>query len=1217
MISLVSRDDEAWRPAEAGELGAPVAPGRPNFNWLANTFCQDSLTEFQQFVLNVDWANTSVGPIEQWPQELRQLLRMVIVDSAPCIIYWGEKFTIFYNEAYIPLIGDNHPTVMGKDAADVFPDFWNFFDKIITNQRLTAEPASGDASMLLMERHGFLEETYFDWKLVPLIGENGEVMASYGTPHDLTMHVINKRRSDCVQQLTHMISRITNLKDLWATTLVGLSQDERDLPFALLYSVDQKSSMLAPPSQPNLTCHLEGSIGVDQDHELAREYLHIRQDLDGFGPVVVEALEKGEMVVLNSDHPSLSKQLHGVGWKGFGLPSGQFVIVPIKLENEITSFLIVGLNPYRRYNQAYTDFLRYIGEAIASQISKIRLGDEVRARAELIKKAEMNFERSEWRLTKFAERSLVGLAIAQPDRDILYANDAWYRFAGVPSGTKEYPKWLENVVEEDRALVEEWWTRVVTEKTGGQFQFRVKQPFRQGHMHSEYMTIMSAVYADLDECGEVESVMGLTIDISEQKWVEQQLLIRTKELEESEGKWRNYAEHCPLGIVRTDKDGYVEYGNDAWHEYYGFTRGQVHGPQPWLPFVDEAYVEPWKECFRKIKTEASPSSMEIKLKDKVFRMEDGDEIVESSVWVLATGFSEFKADGSVDYIDFWVTNISAQKLAEKILTDKMDEAIRLKTHQERFIDMISHEIRNPLSAVLHCGEEVVEAMQKCLDDISSVSDASATSSGNALVLDTLRSHLDSAIDSANTIMYCVQHQKQIVDDVLTLSKLDADLLVVSPIPVQPVTLVRTSVRIFEPELKMTGISLTINEDPSLTALGVDYILLDPNRFLQIVINLVTNAIKFTKNAAVRNIDITVSGLATPPTGKDLGVQYVPRRYEQAKPITPSHENHSEFDVWEEVVYLCFSVKDTGKGLTEDEMKVLYKRFAQASPKTHIEYGGTGLGLFISRQITEMLGGQMGLHSNEDEGCTFAFYVRTPKGSAPRRASVTVEPIIQMTRTLGLATAAAPLVVAPDQDSDTPIDLKLVPPGPPPGLALKEVKTDRMLLVVEDNLVNQRVLCQLLRKRGFVVEAANHGEEALALLGHASSSSTSSPTLSLTPPPTNDAELPNGDDGGDSTGYFERDVSLYTRFEVILCDIEMPIMNGIEFTKAVRSLEQRKELPGHKPIIGVTANVRGKQITAAIESGMDGVTTKPYRIDELIAHINRVCDSQKAKGNGKG
>jgi signal transduction histidine kinase len=128
-------------------------------------------------------------------------------------------------------------------------------------------------------------------------------------------------------------------------------------------------------------------------------------------------------------------------------------------------------------------------------------------------------------------------------------------------------------------------------------------------------------------------------------------------------------------------------------------------------------------------------------------------------------------------------DISAQKMAAKILADKMDEAIRLKTHQERFIDMISHEIRNPLSAVLHCGEEIVGAMKTCLDEINTtLADSSKTTCAEGTVI---AQQVHNALDAANTIMYCVQHQKQIVDDVLTLSKLDADLLVVSPVSVQP------------------------------------------------------------------------------------------------------------------------------------------------------------------------------------------------------------------------------------------------------------------------------------------------------------------------------------------------------------------------------------------------------------------------------------------------
>ncbi|KAI0129762.1 CheY-like superfamily [Xylariales sp. AK1849] len=339
---------------------------------------------------------------------------------------------------------------------------------------------------------------------------------------------------------------------------------------------------------------------------------------------------------------------------------------------------------------------------------------------------------------------------------------------------------------------------------------------------------------------------------------------------------------------------------------------------------------------------------------------------------------------------------------------------------------------------------------------------------------------------------------------------------------------------------MTDIILSIIEDESLVNSNMEWILLDPNRFLQIVINLVTNAIKFTRTSAMRKIVIAVSALHEPPSGEVLGVEYVPRRYSPANPCSATGDILDEFKVLE-TVYLSFSVTDTGKGLTSAEKALLFNRFAQASPKTHIEYGGSGLGLFISRQITEMLGGEIGMSSTSG-GSIFAFYVKAMKTLPPRRPSVSIEPILQMTRTLSLS--------RPD-------------PKTPP--------TQRHILVIEDNLVNQKVLCKLLRNRSFIVEAANHGQEALAAI----------------------AKL------GATT---ER-----CSFDIILCDIEMPVMNGIEFAKEVRALESIGELISeHVPIIGVTANVRGQQVNAAIEAGMDGVTTKPYRIDELIGHIDRVC-----------
>jgi signal transduction histidine kinase len=534
-------------------------------------------------------------------------------------------------------------------------------------------------------------------------------------------------------------------------------------------------------------------------------------------------------------------------------------------------------------------------------------------------------------------------------------------------------------------------------------------------------------------------------------------------------------------------------------------------------------------------------------------------------------------------------------VAAKILTMKMEEAIRLKTQQERFMDMISHEIRNPLSAVLHCGEEVVEAMKKSEVHILALDGAaSSTHNGNEALMRSFKRNMDSALDAANTIMYCVQHQKQIVDDVLTLSKLDSDMLVVSPVPVQPATLVPTSLKMFEHELRMTGIELELHQDESLDLLQVDWVLLDPNRFLQIVINLVTNAIKFTKKSTTRSISVSFRASLTPFSPEEMAVDFVPRRYAIAKPSTPSNDTSTTH----EDVYIGLSVRDTGKGLSADECALLFGRFAQ-SPKTHIEYGGSGLGLFISRQITEMLGGRIGMASTIGKGCTFAFFVKAaktyPLAEASPSKNCIVDPFTQLSA-LNLAPSPTQpsmfqdeqlldglLATADDRQShgtatgkvQSPVQRaqvttpESVPASPEPTPIATSSKTLR-ILVVEDNFINQKVLVKLLRNRGYQVEAASHGQEALSLLLNPSSPS----------------------------------------FDVILCDVEMPIMDGLQFTKAVRAMESnggKGGLEGSRvPIIGVTANVRSQQVRSAMESGMDGVTTKPYRIDELVGHISQVC-----------
>ncbi|KAI1097841.1 hypothetical protein F4804DRAFT_147881 [Jackrogersella minutella] len=1123
---------------------------------------QPSIESIQTFFQYIDWSKSAVGPSAGWDSELRHISRFLLADTSPAVLFWGESSSILYNEAYLPLLRSKHPDVMGMDASEVFSSIWDQLAGKISEQRRTRRTGTCEGTGLLIEIDGRQEENYFDWKLIPVTDDEGIVRGSYGIPSDRTEEVIRSRQNECIQRVCRHTGTANSMKDLWRTLLTGISYNEKDLPFALLYSLDGQLGFCDQPSRPSYLCHLEGSVGVGESSLLGQEYIDLTCDRDGFAPAMLKALKHDSMLVLESNDPSLQNLFNGIGCER--LSPEQFAIIPIKDDGNVAAFMVVGLNPYRRYSNQFCEFLELIADVAAPQVSRARLSEEVARHNELAKRAQLDRRKSDMRFSRFAEWSIVGLAVSDVNGKILYANDAWYKFSGLSPADQEDLSWFDSVVPEDAGLLLEWQKRVLEDKKGGTFQIRSRQPFRRGHMSSDHRTGICACYSDLNEWDEVESVMIFTMDISELKWTEQQLISRSKALEESEQKWRNYAEHCPLGICRTDGEGHVEYGNKAWLSFYGFSK-IPDTPQPWLPWIREHDQQEVRDYFAYLRHNPGPESIEFQLGSKTYTISGGDNTVTDGAHVAVTGFTQFREDGSVDHMNFWVMDISGQKIAVKALTDKMEEAIRSKVQQERFMDMISHEIRNPLSAVLHCSEEIIDSMEKSSNALlDCISDKSHPGSRGSTTDRILRKQVNNALDAASTIMYCVQHQKQIVDDVLTVSKLDSDLLVVSPIPVQPMGLVRSSLKIFDAELKMTDIKLVVIGDTALSTLDVDWILLDPNRFLQIVINLITNAIKFTKRSQVKKIIVTASAHKHRPLESELGVEFVPHRY---PPVTPVSDFTDKGDPQADI-FLSFSVKDTGKGLTKDEKAQIFNRFAQASPKTHIEYGGSGLGLFIARQITEMLGGEIGMASSVGSGCTFAFYVKTQRCIMPPPSSLSRNPVIRLSRSLSITADGVPsiskqTVERENGDSDESENSS----GP------EHEASQLKVLVVEDNLVNQKVLCKQLRNRNFLVKAANHGKDALAAV--------------------------------QSTHSYDESHA-QNQFDVILCDIEMPVMDGIEFTKEVRRLEAVGELEGHVPILGVTANVRSKQVSGAMEVGMDGVTTKPYRIEELIAHIAGVC-----------
>jgi len=176
----------------------------------------------------------------------------------------------------------------------------------------------------------------------------------------------------------------------------------------------------------------------------------------------------------------------------------------------------------------------------------------------------------------------------------------------------------------------------------------------------------------------------------------------------------------------------------------------------------------------------------------------------------------------------------------------------------------------------------------------------------------------------------------------------------------------------------------------------------------------------------------------------------------------------------EEVYINFAVEDTGRGLTTDEKKLLFQRFSQASPRTHVQYGGSGLGLFISRELTELQGGEIGVASEAGKGSTFAFYIRARRSSAPKHPVEQLPQVIASRRTAdGKPASRNP---APPKTRDFASE-NSTPSAAATTIAASE-RAPLKVLIVEDNLVNQRVLQKQLKNMGCVTYLANHGGEAL-------------------------------------------------------------------------------------------------------------------------------------------
>ncbi len=315
-----------------------------------------------------DWASTPVGPVEKWSQSLKSTVKTLLASRYPMVLIWGENLIQFYNDAYSKLIGDKHPAALGTDIRITLFEAWDTLGPMIDEVMVTGVANWVEAQMLVLERSGYREESYFSLSHAPAEDDSGQIVGMFAVCSEVTQQVLGERRLRLLRDLASKPSETKSVDMTCRDITAAIAEHPLDVPFALIYL-----------REPNGNLTLSNSVRVPEGGVLSPVSVDLTAPGDDIWSLARAA--DGETVLIKSvaQHGSLP----GGPWNE---PTKAAFVMPITSLGQTAPLgvLVAGVSPNRAIDEGYRSFYEILAGQVSVAVRNAQAYEEERRRSEML-----------------------------------------------------------------------------------------------------------------------------------------------------------------------------------------------------------------------------------------------------------------------------------------------------------------------------------------------------------------------------------------------------------------------------------------------------------------------------------------------------------------------------------------------------------------------------------------------------------------------------------------------------------------------------------------------------------------------------------------------------------------------------------------------------------------------------------------------------------------